>query len=469
MVKRATRPAEPRRRIALWAFVAALVLCGLLTIRWRVRVAVDPAPAPADDLVPRGVELADEDNAFALLEQAYTTGRDDDLDTKAEDRFAREDRAGAATRARYMRARTGALPLVQKALARRGLALPPATTEKPYPVALPGAVARFLEVASAACSDTSDEAGALDRLLELARLGRLFQGSESSFALYQRGLLIEENALGGIRRVAVDARPIEATKLAATRKALERLEPDTDEAAEVVKADYQAYCALLDGYRRGDLTYPWLLTRLQERLEFPTGDGPSTELKALAVLPALVDSFYPHYMKPNQTQEWLAESSRWILERLARPPLPNEEHELENGKRVVEGRIDSRGKVDFAFTSDNGYGRHFHGRAIQGGCGKLPRRLAQLRTSLAATRTILALREFRDTRGSLPATLDELVPSLLPRVPVDGLDGNRLHYSRAKAIVYSVGDDRKDVGGTLPERDTGFFWSLPNPAFPVPR
>ncbi len=467
LVKDATRTAEPRRRLPRWVGPAALLLLALLVLGWRVRAGADPFPGPSDDLVPRGVELADADNAFALLEQASSVGRNDEVEAKAETSIwepAYGGSEGAATRSSYMRARAGALPLVHQALSRSGIAFPPATSGKPRPDALPSGIATLLEIASVERSDAGDQEGALDRCLELARLGRLLEGSGSSVFVYVRGLAFEEMGLAGIRRVVADPRPVRAAKLETTQKALERLEPDAAGAAESIKVEYQAYSALLDGYRHGEVAFPRLLASCEER----SAGGPvppNEELVPVCQKLALVDALYPRYMKPNQTQEWLAGSSRWTIERLERPPLPREEQELD--KPVVAGHLDAGGTPTFGFVSDNGLGRTLHASAITLGA-HLPRLLARERTSLAITRALVALREHRDSRGSLPASLDELVPALLPSVPLDGLDGSPLRYSREKAIVYSIGNDRKDVGGTLPGPNDS-LWSLPNPASPALR
>ena len=73
---------------------------------------------------------------------------------------------------------------------------------------------------------------------------------------------------------------------------------------------------------------------------------------------------------------------------------------------------------------------------------------------LQATRTILALRAYQLTHGNLPADLNALVPEFLEAVPVDDFNGQPLHYSAEKKIVYSVGKNLKDDGGD--DRGSGY-------------
>jgi hypothetical protein len=50
----------------------------------------------------------------------------------------------------------------------------------------------------------------------------------------------------------------------------------------------------------------------------------------------------------------------------------------------------------------------------------------------------------------LPARLEDLTPEYLPRVPADPFDGKPLRLKRdgKDVIVYSVGPDGQDDGGT---------------------
>ena len=61
-----------------------------------------------------------------------------------------------------------------------------------------------------------------------------------------------------------------------------------------------------------------------------------------------------------------------------------------------------------------------------------------------------ALRAYTQAEGTLPDSLDALVPAYLDAVPLDRYDGAPLRYSKAKGIVYSIGDDFVDAGGAEP-------------------
>jgi hypothetical protein len=79
-----------------------------------------------------------------------------------------------------------------------------------------------------------------------------------------------------------------------------------------------------------------------------------------------------------------------------------------------------------------------------------------------AALTVLALVAFQREHGAWPARLDELVPSFLPRVPVDPFDGHPMQYrgptkEGGRPLLYSVGVDGTDQGGISPTTLEGWY------------
>ena len=76
--------------------------------------------------------------------------------------------------------------------------------------------------------------------------------------------------------------------------------------------------------------------------------------------------------------------------------------------------------------------------------------IAQLRCAI----TSVEIERFRNTNGTLPDSLDNLLPAFLNSVPIDPFDGQPLRYKKlAKGyVVYSVGEDGKDDGGAEPRQ-----------------
>jgi hypothetical protein len=69
---------------------------------------------------------------------------------------------------------------------------------------------------------------------------------------------------------------------------------------------------------------------------------------------------------------------------------------------------------------------------------------------LRAARVGLAIQRYRLTAGGLPDTLADLVPAYFDVIPTDPFDGNELRYQKRGAgfVIYSVGEDLNDDGGT---------------------
>ena len=74
------------------------------------------------------------------------------------------------------------------------------------------------------------------------------------------------------------------------------------------------------------------------------------------------------------------------------------------------------------------------------------RSIAQLRTA----RVALAVERYRLVNDNIPDTLTALVPTYLETIPKDPFDGSELRYRKLESgfVVYSVGEDRRDDGGT---------------------
>jgi hypothetical protein len=90
---------------------------------------------------------------------------------------------------------------------------------------------------------------------------------------------------------------------------------------------------------------------------------------------------------------------------------------------------------------------------------------AELRCAVA----MVAVERHRRAQNRWPDALTDLVPTYLPRVPLDPYDGAPLQYRRLNdgVVIYSIGRDGKDNAGKLDKNplkegtDLGFrLWDL---------
>ncbi|NLG34457.1 MAG: hypothetical protein GX548_03795 [Lentisphaerae bacterium] len=92
------------------------------------------------------------------------------------------------------------------------------------------------------------------------------------------------------------------------------------------------------------------------------------------------------------------------------------------------------------------------------------RNTCRLACHLSATRLLLACRAYEEATGHLPETLEELVPDYLPAIPRDPFDGQPFRYSAERRLVYSVGENLADDGGTNDDR-LGRWWNAKDLVF----
>ena len=89
---------------------------------------------------------------------------------------------------------------------------------------------------------------------------------------------------------------------------------------------------------------------------------------------------------------------------------------------------------------------------LASGCEMWEEKSLRLAALTDEARLACALERFRQARGSFPATLQELVPEFLPVIPVQIVNGQPYLYRLTEDgsfVLYSVGSDLRDDGGTI--------------------
>jgi hypothetical protein len=198
----------------------------------------------------------------------------------------------------------------------------------------------------------------------------------------------------------------------------------------------------IDGIIRARMDYA--LTT-PEPAAFPAGDD-GLPAKIRGKMKTLADR-YPRYWAWKAS--WSYEEELWYL-------------------RIMEAAIESarQAKISGAFgpaikelnrttTEINGLfpNRYRHFWMLSGKdfeVGPLLVKLADAEVARGLVVTAIALKRFQLQHGGYPASLDELVPAFLPRVPADFMDGKPFRYRlrpEGGFLLYSVGEDGEDNGG----------------------
>ena len=91
----------------------------------------------------------------------------------------------------------------------------------------------------------------------------------------------------------------------------------------------------------------------------------------------------------------------------------------------------------------------FLSKMMLGGSEAAFMKTARVEAIILASRAGLACRLYKSRNGGYPERLEDLVPALLPEVPIDPFTGKPLVYRREGEgfIVYSLGSNEKDDGG----------------------
>jgi hypothetical protein len=113
----------------------------------------------------------------------------------------------------------------------------------------------------------------------------------------------------------------------------------------------------------------------------------------------------------------------------------------------VEERLSLRGKRFSSIARPNAVGRILYGLFVPAVDSQLEQK-CRAECSISATRLVVACNAYYRKEGKWPEDLQSLVPAYLPAVPTDPFDGKPFRYVPAKGIVYSVGKDLRDSGGS---------------------
>ena len=304
----------------------------------------------------------------------------------------------------------------------------------------------------------NDEA-AMEDAMRLVRSGHQIQGGKGELLVYVVGIGVKGMGCDLMRELAPKSR-LAPDRLRRYAAELARYEADPQVFADAMRGEYRLWQRTSDMLGSG-------ATRI--------GGPPAGRLKQ-----RVTDGLERTFFKPNRTRRLMAEACREIIAMAPRhfvdAPRPDK---FLNAARAEQG-----------FVASNYMG----GKLLEISIPSLflgPAYKCDTNVWAAAARVILAMEAFKLEKGRLPASLNELVPDYLDAVPLDDFDGKPFRYNAAKKLIYSVGEDLKDDGGTtkqeflnatMKERDidpkaatpeelkdigSDYPWKAPDLSFPI--
>ena len=253
------------------------------------------------------------------------------------------------------------------------------------------------------------EEQAFEQAIKIIEIGQMFQDDQGSLISYLVGLRIKEIGLERIRAMI----------------------SETTLSPEILKE----YIVQLEPFKLNErglantlrIEYIFMINTLEEAF----GDAPSS-----------------YFWKPNQTHRKLAEFKRIQI---------NNAYKL--CRDIIEPEIP---KWPPSWIQENFIGHMIKGVVIVA-IGDLNYRKCEEDFSVISNQLLLAIRAYQLDTGEIPISLDKLVPKYISEIPKDSFDGRPIRFCPEKKIIWSVGRDLIDEGGSI-----GEDWKeMPDPTFEI--
>jgi hypothetical protein len=265
-----------------------------------------------------------------------------------------------------------------------------------------------------------DKAAAAHTSITLMRFGYLVHQHPSSLIEYLVGLAILSSGLTEIENllpfVASDPQILELLLTELNR--IDRLEAGL---LRAYKAEFRLAEQWIEDYQAGKLDINSL---------------------GVGLIPAVgkLRRTSSYFFKPEETKQLLAEHYRELIE-----------HSDHDYAEIIKGN-NAPAPIGDIYTTPNFFypnavGRLFISLMTPNLMSVLERK-CRASCSTAALRILCAIHLYRNAHGQLPDHLEALVPVYLESVPLDPYDNKPLRYDRAKLVVYSVGANLTDDGGS---------------------
>lgn len=266
-------------------------------------------------------------------------------------------------------------------------------------------------------------AEATESCITLLRFSDLIQKDAEGIVHYLVGLSILNIGLEQAQDLARDNdMPLDAMNRLSS--ALAELGPFAPGLVRAIKVEYRAVAHTTDRLGAGE--FDW------SQLSNLSGGEPNPRLKGKRI---------PRYVfQPNRTKLAFANLYRNVI---ADAPLA-----YANMKRIdAEEALGLNRSRPNMLLRPNGVGRVLYGLLVPA-TDRLLEHTCRAECARSATRLVVACQQYRHRGGAYPDRLESLVPDFLPAVPVDPFDGRAFRYDPSRGIVYSVGLDLQDSGGS---------------------
>ena len=153
-------------------------------------------------------------------------------------------------------------------------------------------------------------------------------------------------------------------------------------------------------------------------------------------------------LKPNETRLFYAQGAREVIRNV---PSFYRNMTFSDFDRVLELENESRWHL---YSHGNVVGKILLATTFPAIKSVVESR-CRMECDRAGLRLLIACQRYERRNGKLPLKLSDLVPEFIEAVPKDPFDGQPLRYSAERRIVWSVGKNLKDDGGSKMDIEGG--------------
>jgi len=404
-----------------------LLRIGLMALSLTLDVWMRDEP-PYDDshLIPVRRELADEDNAYSLLEQAWKTYTWPDWEVGEERLSFFYDEVPAFGHPDWdfefveglLADNAETLKLFEAGVQKGKLQAPEVKSiDSLLPYLSPWRqLAVLSKLRAAHLYNTGHHQEAFQHAVNIVRFGSMIESSEGPLITLLVGTACKNIGLESLRGI-LPALELPAEEL---KTAVQELEQYfiTTEAAEIV-------C----------------------KTEFVIGMSAFKDLSA--------EIKAPFHFKPNKTKRLFGETIEIMIHNMTHNAAQRAHASEELAATfdaphmvigITEGGVELRPSEPSAVLNSNAVGKAMLGLVCPS-YGGVAFHKCRTEIILHTTRLLIALKAYKLDHGELPGALDALVPEYINAVPIDDFDGRPLRYDRNQRIIYSVGENLEDDGG----------------------
>jgi len=415
------------KKLLLLTLIAFAVGIALSTVGYLL--SRDCPPPQDDDLRVQRLDIPEKENAFYYFELAADElAWPDDEETKQRvDAMLKQEQWDGELADELIQKNSATFKYIEQGLACAHLQVPEIKSiDALIPYLAPWRdLARLTSLRVLWFFKQGKEKEAFDEAMKAVKFGHMIEGSKGRLIHYLMGMAVKEIGLNRMRAMIPDT-GLQPELLKGYAEALANYEANEEGLADTFRVEYMVQANVIDDVASGVRDLDLGKVDMEERNHTKKG-------------------YSGYFFQPNKTKRLLAEMYRGCISNIPRtwaerdysgPPEPPEDPGfLIVAKYAISGNAIGEILVPMLAPAMEGF----------------QSAKCRIDLSVSITRLLLALKAYKTDTGELPLSLDELVPDYVDAVPQDPFDGRPIRYSREDKILYSVGEDLVDSGGSEKE------------------